>query len=137
MDVGHRKGPPDRRRMRPGGNETGGTAIALTGIPVTGTPSTGDDEAHEALRDPALRQAGERGAANEVARLLELHDAPKAGLEWVRAAVQLVAVERHPGFEAQGISRPEPARDDVRVMPGTHQRRPHVGAHSPTGEDLA
>src|SRR3972149_632233 len=77
-DISHRNGPPDRRRMRPGGNETGGPAIALNGIPVTGDPSTGDDEAHEALRDPALRHAGERGAPNEVAWLVELHDASKA-----------------------------------------------------------
>ena len=69
----------------------------------------------------------ERGAPDEVA-LLELHDPPEVDLERVRVAVELVAVQRHAGLEAQRVARSEPARPEPVTLAGGQQRRPTAPA---------
>ena len=91
-------------------------------------------EPDELPRRPRLLDGFERVAPDEVS-LLELDDPPRAGLERVRASVELVAVERHPGLEPQRIARAEPAGTQPGVAPAVSNRLPNPRVRR-LGEEL-
>jgi hypothetical protein len=106
------------------------------GIPVARDPPPRDLQPDEPLLRTVLRDPRQRLAPHEVARLLQLHDAPEAGVEGVGVAIELVAVERHPGLEAERVARPQPGGHDTGIPAGGGERLPDLGAAPPVHEHL-
>ena len=81
-------------------------------------------EADETPRRAVAGDLLERAAADEVARLGELDDAPQPGLVGVGVEVELVAVERHAGLEPERVARAEPDRQPAGRPDRVEQRVP-------------
>ena len=58
--------------------------------------------------------------------LVELDDPPEPGVVRVRVAVELVAVERHPRLEPQGVARAEPDRQPAAARTAVEQDVPQL-----------
>ena len=78
----------------------------------------------------------ERGPADEVALLAELDHSTEARLERGRVGAQLVAVERHPGLQAQRVAGAEPDRNDAGRSARLHQGIPDAAGGGDLHEDL-
>ncbi len=92
---------------------------------------------------PTSRRRGSASAARasasrptKSALLREPHDAPEARFEGGRRPVQLVAVERHAGLQAERVARPEPDGDEARGAAGRDERVPHRGPRRRVHEEL-
>src|SRR5688500_2281725 len=77
----------------------------------------------------------QRGAADEIA-LLELHDAAHVRLERIRVTPELVAVQRHPRLEAQGVTRAEPAGPQAMPIARIGDGRPQLARAARVAEEL-
>ena len=72
---------------------------------------------------PALLLLEQRVAADEIA-LVELDDPAEVGFERRNRGVDLVAVERHFGFQAQRVARAQAAGLDAEFRAGVHHLVP-------------
>ena len=97
---------------------------------MAGDAATRDDEADEPARGAVPGDALERRPPDEVARLVELDDAAEAGLERVRASIELVAVQGHAGLEAQRVARAEADGHQPDGPPAAEQRVPDLAEPS-------
>src|SRR5258705_3586798 len=83
-------------------------AVVVHRVAVPREAALAHRETDEAARETALLLRDERIAADEVA-LVQLHEPGESRLEGRRGVVDVVAVERHPHLEAQGVARAEAA----------------------------
>src|ERR1700730_16129010 len=99
-------------------------------IAVTGNIAIEHFEAHEVSAEPPLASLHDGVAADEV--LVEAECPIQARLEWIRAGVDVIAMEAHPGFQAQGVPCPEAgwpnAIGPTRIEQRPPQRRRVTGA---------
>ena len=90
----------------------------------------------QALGRPGRGDPLEGRTPHEVVRLVELHHAPEPGVIWVRLAIELVAVERHPGLESERVPRAEAHRNAVGGLDGAQQHVPELDRPAGLDEDL-
>ena len=95
-----------------------------------------DREADEAAAGAVPGHALQRCAAHEIAGLVELDDPALAGLEGIRGPVELVAVERHAGLEAERVARPQAHRDHAAGPARVEERVPQLAGAAVLDEDL-
>src|ERR1700694_1165408 len=91
-------------------------------VAVTGNTAIQHFEAHEVSAEPPLASLHDGVAADEV--LVEAECPIQARLEWIRAVVDVVAMETHPRFQAQGVSCPEAGGPDAIGLTLIEQRPP-------------
>ena len=122
--------------MRPAGDHAGPPLPGVDRVPVAGDPPPFHDQPDERARRRGGRGALERSPAHEIIRLGQLHDATETRLEGVRRRVELVAVERHAGLEAERVAGAEPNRQPARRFDSGHEDVPQLGGAIPVDEDL-
>src|SRR5207253_1745914 len=105
-------------------------------VAVAGDAAAAHDEPDQLLRRTVPGDLLERRPAYEIGRLVELHDSPQPSLERIGLGVELIAVERHPRFEPEGVARSQAARDHAAFPAGVQEARPHVRGTAPLDEDL-
>src|ERR1700687_1257267 len=91
-------------------------------VAVTGNTPIQHFEAHENSAKPPLTSLHDGVAADEV--LVQAECPLQARLEWVRSGIDVVAMESHPRFQAQGVSCPEACRPDAIGLALIEQRPP-------------
>jgi len=72
-------------------------------------------EQHDAKQRAPGRRRIQRGVSDEVTSRLHVHRPGKAGLEWTRRIVHVLAVQAHARLEAERVAGAEAARLHVRV----------------------
>ncbi len=85
---------------------------------------------------PAGLDCGEGFAAYEVGAFVELGVAAEIGFEDVDGVGDLVAVEGHGGFEAEGVARAEAAGQDAEFRAGCEDFVPDAAAGGLVGGDV-
>src|SRR3954447_26000378 len=105
-------------------------------IPMAGDPAAAHHEADEPPGDAVAGRLLERGTADEVAGLVELHDAGQVRLERVRLEIELVPVERHAGLEPERVPGAQPDRRKAVRGAGGHHSVPELPGPARVDEDL-
>ncbi len=108
---------------------------------MTRDTAAGHFEADELARHRRGLHPLERGATDEVARMLgraELHHPAESGFQGIRRLVDVVAVERQAPLEAERVAGAETDRleADPRALARLHEGAPHGGRVVPGAEDL-
>src|SRR5205807_631426 len=81
---------------------------------------------HQPAADTLVRDALQSGPTHEIARFVQLDDPALTGLERIRLPVELVAVQRHPGFEPECVARAKAHGQHVRRPARGHERAPEI-----------
>src|SRR5579883_40610 len=117
---------PAEGRGRPAaGDPAGGLAIEEHFVAIAADAAAAHLEADELARNAGLLLLHEGVAAEEIA-FVELDDPIEAGFERRDGRVDLVAVERHFGFEPEGVARAETARADAELLAGAQNLVPYA-----------
>ena len=103
---------------------------------MAGDPAALHDQPDETPGRSIRRDLLERRATDEVVRFGELDDASEPGFVGVRLEVQLVAVERHPGLQPEGVASAESDRTATGGADRLEQCVPQLGRGGRLHEDL-
>src|SRR5690349_6885451 len=103
---------------------------------MPGNPPGLADKPDKGERGPVLGATGQRGAADKVAGLVQLHEATKARFERRDLAAELVAVQRHPGLEAERVACRQSRWHEPFAEADRGQRLPYARGIGGICEDL-
>ena len=133
--VGHADGLLHVRRLRSAGDHTDFGVADIRVVAVAADAAL----QHLETDNPAPRAArlllAQGGRTDEVV-LLPADDPVQVRFDRGRGLVDVVAVEAHARFEAEGVARAEAARDDVDGLARLEQREPHLVGLRGRDEDL-
>ena len=103
---------------------------------MAGDPPPRHLEAHEEAGRAGLGDAPEGVPPDEIDRLVEAHDPAEVRLVRVDRGVEVVAVQRHAGLEAQRVAGAEADRDEAVRRAGRQHRVPQLAGAGGLDEDL-
>ena len=103
---------------------------------MAGDPPAGHLEADEEPGRAGFGDPSEGIPPDEVDRLVEADDPAQVRLVGIRGRVEVVAVERHAGLEAQGVAGAEADRDEPVGRSGGEHRVPQLAGAGSLHEDL-
>src|SRR5580700_1753498 len=114
---------PERGRRAAASDPAGWSTVQINFVAVAADSAAGHFETHQLAGDALLFLFGERRMPNEIA-LVEFDDPGQIRFIGSYGRMDLVAVKRHLGFEAQGIARAQSTGFDAEFGAGIQNLKP-------------
>src|SRR5215472_8265416 len=125
VEVGHGDRLTERRGRRAAGDRPALSTLPQHRITMPGNSPGLADKPGKGERRPVLGPPGERGSANEVTGLVQLHQASESCFERGDVEGQLIAIQRHAGLEPERIACGQPGGYESVAEASRGQRLPY------------